>query len=343
GEHHRHGTGGGRPPRIRCSGVSGSSERIGSAPAGSPSTTSASARHSTRPPSTAATTVSPVAAPGTVPAARWVAISGPGSSARPASPNAGPPPAVRGRPRRRPPAAAARRTRPRRARATTAGPAAAVRRHRPQPASAAGPNRRSSSPRTPLGVTAPRPGAGHRTAGGLLEDGGVAGEGPDDHVLADPVVTVSVQRSRRGAGEVVGDAERHEDAGGLLHGGPAVAVAVRHGEGRLQEGPRDLAEPVGVVAQSLQRAVDEFLAGDALVAVAVRDSGHALPERLRAAVEGLSPVGTGRDAELRQQRLRRVAEVLAVDVAVAVLVERGESVRDPAVVLAGDHVSFRPP
>src|SRR5690606_8737082 len=117
----------------------------------------------------------------------------------------------------------------------------------------------------------------------------------------------------------------------------------RHGEGRLQEGPRDLAEPVGVVAQSLQRAVDEFLAGDALVAVAVRDSGHALPERLRAAVAGLSPVGTGRDADLRKQRLRRVAEVLAVDVAVAFLVERGESVRDPAVVLAGDHVSFRPP
>src|SRR5690606_600673 len=100
GEHHRHGTGGGRPPRIRCSGVSGSSERIGSAPAGSPSTTSASARHSTRPPSTAATTVSPVAAPGTVPAARWVAISGPGSSARPASSNAG---TASGSPRPTPP------------------------------------------------------------------------------------------------------------------------------------------------------------------------------------------------------------------------------------------------
>src|SRR4051812_3209324 len=73
-------------PGIRCSGVSGSTQRRGTAAVVSPRTTSASVSHSTSPPlSTSVTTVSPEAAPGTVPAARWVATNGPGSRARPAS------------------------------------------------------------------------------------------------------------------------------------------------------------------------------------------------------------------------------------------------------------------
>lgn len=85
-------TSAGPPPVTRWSGVSGSAERTGS-PGGrpaAPSTASASARYDTSGPprsprSNAVTTAVPAAAPGTAPAARCVATSGPGSSARPAS------------------------------------------------------------------------------------------------------------------------------------------------------------------------------------------------------------------------------------------------------------------
>ncbi len=132
--------------------------------------------------------------------------------------------------------------------------------------------------------------------------------------------------------------EHAQHARGVGGADPAVGVRAGRREGRVQEGAGDLGEAVGVVAQPLDRAGDELLAGDALVAVPVGDAGHALPERLRARVQRLPLVGAGGHAELGEQCLGRRVEVLAVDVAVAVLVEGGEPGGDPALVLGADHV-----
>jgi hypothetical protein len=178
---------------------------------------------------------------------------------------------------------------------------------------------------------------------GLLRNREVAGERGDDLRFADPAVGVRVERGGRHGRDAVGHAQGPEYADGLLDRGRAVPVRVRDGEGRVQEGTGDLPEAVGVVPQTLHGAVHELFPGDALIAVTIRYPRHALPERLRADVQGLALVRPCRRTELGENRLRRGVEVLPVDVAVAVLVEAGEAGGNPALVLGADHGLLGPP